>query len=434
MRIVTLLFMATNLFVTTLTASEAVLPIGFTPLFDGKSLDGWWGCGTEDPRKWMALSVADLEQRQNASRADIAKHWRVENGELINDGKGLYLTTNRLYGDIELRLEYRTEARADSGIYLRGCPQVQIWDWTDAEKFARGGDKGSGGLWNNSPGAAGKDPLLRADRPFGEWNQVRVIQLGSRTWVWLNNQAVVTGAIMENYFDRKRPIPASGPIQLQTHGGMIRWRNLGVREIPSTEANELLRARVPDTYTSIFNGQDFTGWQGALDNYRIEEGAVICQTGKVGNIWTKESYGDFSVRLEFKLPPGGNNGLAIRYSGEGRASYDAMCELQILDDTDAQYAKLDPRHYTGSAYGMLASHRGYLRPLGSWNYQEVTVKGSTIRVELNGTVILDGDLAPVTEFEANKPHPGKDRLHGFFGFTGHNDPVSFRNIAIKRSE
>ena len=421
------------LFITaTLAAAEPVIEPGFTPLFDGKSLDGWWGCSTENPTVWKALSAEDLARKRADSIADITAHWRAVDGALVNDGKGLYLTSVREFGDIELRLDYRTEARADSGVYLRGCPQVQIWDWTDPEKFARGGDKGSGGLWNNSAGAPGKDPLVRADRPFGEWNQLRVIQLGSRTWVWLNGQPTVVGAIMENYFDRKLPLPPRGPIQLQTHGGMISWRNVQVREIAGDEARTMLRARADDGFATIFNGKDFTGWRGALDEHDIVDGAIVCQKGKAGNIWTAEEYGDFSVKLEFLLPPGGNNGLAIRYSGQGKASYDAMCEVQILDDTDPQYAKIDARQFNGSAYGILAPHRGYLRPLGEWNYEEVTVKGSTIRVELNGTVILDGDVGPVTEYESNKPHPGKDRKRGFFGFCGHQDPVKLRGIAIKR--
>jgi hypothetical protein len=109
-----------------------------------------------------------------------------------------------------------------------------------------------------------------------------------------------------------------------------------------------------------------------------------------------------------------------------------MCELQILDDEAAQYAgKLDPRQYCGSIYGMVAAHRGYLRPVGEWNFEEVTVKGSRIKVELNGTVITDADVAGVTEFMASHPHPGKDRASGHFGFAGHNDPVCFRNIQIK---
>jgi hypothetical protein len=137
------------------------------------------------------------------------------------------------------------------------------------------------------------------------------------------------------------------------------------------------------------------------------------------------------VRLEYKLPPGGNNGLAIRSPATGQPSTQAMCEIQILDDMAARYAKLDPRQANGSVYGMIPAHKGYLRPVGEWNFMEVTVKGPTIRVELNGTRILDGDVSKVTEFMDKKPHPGKDRTRGHFGFAGHNEPVEFRGVEIK---
>ena len=137
------------------------------------------------------------------------------------------------------------------------------------------------------------------------------------------------------------------------------------------------------------------------------DGAIVCKPKKGGNIFTKAEYGDHVVRLEYKLPPGGNNGLAIRYPGSGHVATQAMCELQILDDTDPKYAKLDPRQYNGSAYGMVPAHRGYLRPVGEWNFIEVTAKGSTLRVELNGTLILDCDLAKVTEFKDNHAAPGQ---------------------------
>ena len=184
-------------------------------------------------------------------------------------------------------------------------------------------------------------------------------------------------------------------------------------------------------FASVFNGKDFDGWTGPVDQYEIVDGAIVCKPKKGGNLYTKAEYGDHVIRLEYRLPEGGNNGLAIRYPGTGQPSTAAMCEVQILDDTAAQYAKLDPRQYNGSAYGMIPAHRGYLRPVGEWNFMEVTVKGPTIRVELNGTRILDGDLSKVTKFKDNAEHTGKDRTRGHFGFAGHNDPVAFRKIEIK---
>ena len=415
-----------------LSAAQADTPPGFTALFNGVDLSGWWGAETEDPRKYLALPADEFQAKQAASLADIQQHWSVSNGELVNDGKGLFLTSERTYGDFELLVDYKTVPKADSGIYLRGCPQVQIWDFTDSEKFKLGADKGSGGLWNNSPGAAGKDPAVKADKAFGQWNHFRIRMVGSRVWVWLNDQPTVDGAVLENYFDRKLPVPQRGPIQLQTHGGEIRWRNLFIREIGSEEANGILRGKDPAPFKPVFNGRDFTGWAGPLDCCRVVDSAIVWQKGKGGTIYTQEEFRDFVLRLEFKLPPGGNNGLAIRYPGSGNPAYDGMTECQVLDDhyEQATGSKIDPRQAHGSAYGMAAAQRGYHHPTGEWNYQEVTVTGSKIKVELNGTLILDADLAKVTDFMADTPHPGKDRKSGHFGLAGHNDPVMFRNISI----
>jgi hypothetical protein len=417
--------------VLSLTSAQAEPPPGFKALFNGKDLEGWVGGDTTDPKKVAAMSPEDREKWN----ADMKAHWKAENGELVNDGKGKYATTAADYGDIEFRIDYKTVAKADSGIYLRGVPQVQIWDYTkEGGKHNLGADKGSGGLWNNRPGTPGKDPLVLADKPFGEWNAFRIVQVGSRTSIWLNEKLVVDHAILENFWDkeRKTPIAAKGPIQLQTHGGEIRWKNIFLKELSADEANAILAKKGDEGFTTLFNGKDLEGWAGAVDNYEVKDGAILCKPGKGGVLHTKDEYGDFVARLEFKVPPGGNNGLAIRYPGQGDTAYTGMCELQVLDDSSAKYAKLDPRQYHGSIYGMVASTRGYQRPVGEWNFQEVTVKGSTIKVELNGSVIVDADVSKVTEFMGGKPHPGMNRTSGSFGFAGHGDAVQFRNVRIKK--
>ena len=425
-------------FIGNVVANATEIPAGFTPLFNGIDLSGWWGCETEDPAKWKALPTEQLAAKKTASLTDIQAHWRVENGELINDGKGLFLTTDADYGDFDLRLDYRTVAQADSGVYLRGIPQVQIWDTTEAGgKWDIGAKLGSGGLWNNPKDWAGRDPSVNADKPFGEWNHLRVVMVGERVTVWLNEQRVVDHARLQNYFAKDKPVPRSGPIQLQTHGGEIRWRQVMVKALSVDEANTILAAGGPEKtelnkgFTSIFNGVDFTGWKGPVDQYQIVDQAIVCKPGKGGTIFTAETYKDFTVRVEFRLPAGGNNGLAIRYPGDGDTAYVGMCDLQVLDNDSPKYTKLDARQFHGSAYGMAAAHRGFLRPVGQWNYEEVTVHGSTIRVELNGTQILDTDLANITDFKSSSKHPGKDRTEGHFGFAGHDDPVAFRNVFIR---
>ncbi len=206
-------------------------PEGFRALFDGQSLAGWYGWNPHQSEKLTGEKKAANLAKQ---RAEFAQHWRVENGELVNAGTGPYATTDEEFGDIELRLEYKTVAKADSGIYLRGTPQVQIWDLNqvfDPKKPDRKPHLGSGGLFNNTPGAPGRDPLVAADKPFGEWNAFRIVQQGDVTTVWLNGRLVVDHAKMENYWDRAKPLPSKGPIMLQTHGGEIRWRNLFVKPL-----------------------------------------------------------------------------------------------------------------------------------------------------------------------------------------------------------
>lgn len=414
-------------------------PAGFEPLFNGRDLAGWWGLSTEDPAKWKALSAEDFQQKKKASVDDIRKHWRVEGDELVNDGDGLYLTTEKEYGDFELLLEYRTVAGADSGIYLRAIPQVQIWDTTRAGgKWGGdlGAEYGSGGLWNNGKANPGKNPLRLADKALGQWNSFRVLMVGERVTVFLNDQLVVDHARLENYFNQKAPVPVKGPIQLQTHGGEIRWRNVFIREIPAAEANALLRARdrANGFFPILTEATGTKGWAGPVDEYDFENGVLRCKPGKGGTIYYKtQELANFTALLEFRLPPGGNNGLAIRYPGQGDAAYGAMCELQVLDDNyeKATNSKIDPRQAHGSAYGMAAAHRGFQRPPGEWNYQRVTVRGSRIEVELNGTLILNTDLSEINDYMGGSPHPGKDRKSGYFGFAGHNDPVEFRQVEVK---
>ena len=430
-RFLILAVILSSIFCTVSVSAQSDAPQGFESLFNGKDLTGWFAMKTADPRKFASLS----QEEQDATIAQLEKEtsnsWRVEDGMIINDGKGPYLTTKRNFRDFELMIDFKLEDGGDSGVYLKATPQVQVWDTTHEPSFKHGSEKGSGGLWNNSKGSPAKFPLVHADNPVGQWNTLRIIQVGARTSIWLNEKKIVDHQIMENYWARKLPIIASGPIQLQTHGGKMFWRNVFVRDIEPKEANKMLASQHTDGYESVFNGTDFSGWSGPTDGYEINDGVLRCKPKSGGTIFTEKEYSDFSVRFQFKLPPGGNNGLAIRYPGSGDTAYVGMCELQVLDNTAEKYAGLDERQYHGSAYGMAPAARGYLRATGEWNSQQVTVVGSTIKVELNGNLILNTDLAEIEKYLDDKPHPGKVRTSGHFGFAGHNDPVEFRNVSIK---
>jgi hypothetical protein len=419
-------------------AADPNPPKGFTALFNGKDLTGWHGWGIHDkggsPIDMAKLSPEERQQKIGRWTAELPKHWKVENGEIVNPkNSGPYLTTDKEYGDVELLIEWKITPKVDSGIYMKATPQIQVWDANEPDPQKLGKSLGSGGLWNNPKGSAGKDPLVKADNPPGEWNKFDIVMVGDYVTIHLNDKLIVDHAKLANYWNKGEPLPKKAPILLQTHppAGEIRWRNIYIREIPPDEANELLRKKAGSGYRPVFDGKTLAGWAGPVDNYEVKDGAIVCKPKKGGVLFTQERFADFAAQLEYRLPPGGNNGLAIRYPGKGQGSYDGMCEVQILDDDAPQYAKLDPRQYNGSAYGMVPARRGHLRPTGEWNFMLVSVKGPAIQVELNGAQILDADLSRVTEFKDNRPHPGKDLTEGHFGFCGHNDPVAFRNIAVK---
>ncbi len=219
--------------VTTCEAKTAAItpPEGFTMMFNGKDFTGLRAMKRFNPVKLSKMSVEDRKNMDAQNMAEFKKHWRVENGELVNDGYGPYATSEKNYEDFELWLEYKTVPLADSGIYLRGIPQVQIWDTRkEGGRWNLGADKGSGGLWNNT--GEGRWPKVHADRPFGEWNSLQIKMIGDKVTVHFNGKLVVDNAPLENCYDRKSPIYDRGPIQLQTHGGEIRWRNVFIREIP----------------------------------------------------------------------------------------------------------------------------------------------------------------------------------------------------------
>ncbi len=223
-----------------LQAADPAPPAGFKALFNGFDLSGWYGL---NPHNVVKLEGEKKEASLKKQREEFPQHWRVDNGELVNAGTGPYATTDEEFGDIELLIEYKTVPHADSGVYLRGSPQVQIWDINqldDVKKPDRHPRLGSGGLFNNTPKTPGRDPLVVADKPFGEWNAFRIRQIGARTWVWLNGKLVVDGNVMENYWDKAKPLPEKGPIMLQTHGGEIRWRNIFVHAIGADEAKKII--------------------------------------------------------------------------------------------------------------------------------------------------------------------------------------------------
>jgi hypothetical protein len=181
-------------------------------------------------------------------------------------------------------------------------------------------------------------------------------------------------------------------------------------------------------FASLFDGHSLNGWQGAVKQYVIEDGAMVCKPG--GNVYTTKEYANFVLRFEFKLPPAGNNGVGIRTPMNVDAAYHGM-EIQILDDGHPNYKNLQPYQAHGSIYGVAPAKRGLLKPTGQWNYEEIVADGPRIKVTLNGTVITDADLSKIKDTMDHHQHPGLHNAKGYIGWLGHGDPVAFRNVRIK---
>ncbi len=198
--------------------------------------------------------------------------------------------------------------------------------------------------------------------------------------------------------------------------------------------SELSKINTDEGFKSLFNGINLDGWVGDTVAYGVENGLIVTipSKGNIGNLYTKNEYSDFIIRFEFQLTPAANNGLGIRAPLAGDAAYTGM-ELQILDDSDTSYANLHPYQYHGSVYGVIPSLRGYLKPVGDWNYEEVTATGDHIKIVLNGTTIVDGDISWPRDHGTmdHKDHPGLKNKTGHIGLLGHGSLVKFKNIWIK---
>ena len=405
---------------------------GIVALFNGEDLSGWKGL-VGNPISRSEMSARELEQAQEKADTQMREGWIVEDGAIIFTGEGNNIATEKKYGDIEMFVDWMIyddgHMEGDGGIYLRGTPQVQIWDTARVDV---GAEVGSGGLYNNQ--ANPSKPLKVADNPLDQWNTFHILMQGDRVTVKLNGELVTDNVILENYWNRELPIFSEEQIELQAHGSRVAYRDIYIREIPRAEPFELSAEEKRDGFQVLFDGTNMHHWQGNTTDYIIENGEMVVRPegGSGGNLFTKEEYEDVVFRFEFKLTPGANNGLGIRAPLEGDAAYEGI-ELQILDDDADVYRNLEEYQYHGSMYGIAKAERGHLKPMGQWNYQEVTVKGTKVKVVLNGTTILDTDFADARDNGTldGLDHPGLRREKGHIGFLGHGSEVWFKNIRVK---
>lgn len=396
-------------------------PAGFVALFNGKDLSGWRGLGHFNPRKLRAMDPKERKALFAKNWDDVLKHWSVDNGELVNDGHGAYLTTLEEYGDYELMIDYRTVPKADSGIYMRMTPQVQIWDYTkEGKKWHLGADKGSGSLWNNAKGSRGKDALVLADKPFGEWNRLHIRMVDENVTVRLNDKLVVDNAPMHNFWDREQKIFPVGSIQLQTHGGEIRWRNIFLREIPrELPSAGILTDDKPagDGWQPVFSGDSLDGWKHEPEYWSISDGVV---TGKYDGgplhhyMYSEKEYGDFEMHASVKMSgTNANSGVCIRTKP---TSFDNVPGYQV-DMGDGYWGCLwdERRDAMVDMFDPAAAKK--LVKADDWNHFYIVAKGHYIQGWLNGVKTIDvihprGDASGSLGFQLT--HGKNRKIHAQF--------------------
>ena len=408
---------------------------GFVSIFNGKDLTGWKGL-VENPIARAKMKPAQLAKAQEKADENMRRDWKVENGLLVFDGKGYdNLCTVKQYGDFEMYVDWMLDPKgpeADAGIYLRGTPQVQIWD---TARVNVGAQVGSGGLYNNQVNES--KPSKVADNKLGKWNSFYIKMVGDRVTVVLNGEKVVDNVILENYWDRKLPIFPVEQIELQAHGSKVYYRDIYIKELKSQEPFVLSDEEKKAGFKVLFDGTNMHEWTGNTTDYVLEDGCISCVPSKSfgGNLYTKNEYANFIYRFEFQLTPGANNGVGIRTPLEGDAAYAGM-EVQVLDCENPIYKDITPLQHHGSVYGILPAsekHKEAMKPVGEWNTEEIMADGDHIRVTLNGVVIVDGNIRDAVKNGTpdGKEHPGLFNKKGHIGFLGHGSPVKFRNIRIK---
>jgi hypothetical protein len=349
--------------------------------FNGRNLDGW--------------------QVTNCETA-------VENGSLVLKSGNGFVRSDHQYGDFTLELDWKARQAEmyDSGIYFRAELPSGPRPWpTRYQANLLEGDEG-----NVKPlsGATSKGLIKK-----GDWNHFKLTVIGSKASLAINGQHAWTADGVE---------PARGYIGLQAEvpkGGQFEFKNTTITE---------------HGYQSLFNGRDLSGWEGATAEasacWKVEDGLLMC-TGQKGP-WLRslDQYGDFNLRLEYRLKPGGNSGIYVRVPKDGNhrnrdtsGDKPSGVEVQILDDASERYKTLKDYQYSGSVYAIAPARERVSRPAGEWNTLEINCRGTSYRITQNGTLIVDAN-------EEEYPELKQRQLKGYLGLQNHSEAVWFRNLRI----
>jgi hypothetical protein len=348
-------------------------------LFNGRDLDGW--------------QVTSCQAG-------------VEDGVLVLRAGDGFVRTNERHGDFILDLDWkaRRDSNYDSGIYIRADLPAEGKPWP--AKYQVNLKQGREG---NIAGLSGTESSGLV-KPH-DWNHFKLTVVGDTAELEINGKKAWKTSGLTN---------VDGYIGFQSEvdgGGQFEFRNIELVDLD---------------FKPLFNGKNLSGWTGGTAGYQVEDGSLVSLPQGRGNLYTEGEYTNFSFRLDFKLSPGGNNGVGIRAPLTGDGAYQGM-EIQILDDPNEQYKTIQPWQAHGSIYGVVPAKRGHLKPVGEWNHEEIIARGRQVTVILNGVTIVDANLDDATKNGTldGKDHPGVKRNSGHIGFLGHGAKIEFRNLRVK---
>ena len=399
----------------------------YAPVFGNET----WSVVALNPVEKAAMKAKKIKKAEAAAAATAAQVWAAtETGMAYAGGAAATMGSGKNYENFELMFEWKGEGKA--GLGVRSIPQIDL-----------GGEK-SGALSGNVEGK--NAPAKLADNAAGEWNTVYVKVLNDRVTVNVNGVETASNVILENVYDRNVPAFVEGQLMLIGEGAPIEFREMYMRELPSTPRFELSEEEKKAGFEVLFDGTSMHKWTGNTTDYVPVDGTiyVTAQYGGTGNLYTKKEYSDFVFRFEFAfMRKGVNNGVGVRTPMGVDAAYEGM-ELQILDHDAPIYKNLREYQQHGSVYGIIAAKRVKFPALGEWNTEEIRFEGDNVKVTVNGEVILEGNIREACQGHNVAPdggkknpytvdkknHPGLFNKKGHIGFLGHGAGVKFRNIRI----
>ena len=390
-------------------------------------LAGWTAVAV-NPAEAKTLPARQAAKLRKAADEAVAANWGAANGLLEFAAKApATIGTEKEYENFELWIEWRSEGEA--GMAVRSMPLIRL-----------GGAAGTG-LASDAKAA---EPV--ADNAPGVWNTLYVKVVDDRITLVENGVKVAGNAVMTNLCAPGEPIYAQGRIELAGQGAPVAFRNLWIRELPSTPVFSLSSDEAAAGYEVLFDGRSLHKWTGNTTNYVPLDGTidVTATYGGSGNLYTVKEYGDFVLRFEFRfITEGVNNGIGIRTPMGVDAAFHGM-EIQILDHDAPIYKDISNYQQHGSVYGVIAADRVKFGELGTWNTEEIRAVGDRITVTVNGRVILDGNIREACQghnvsedgSKANpymvdhRNHPGLFNKSGHIGLLGHGAGIQFRNLRV----